>query len=507
MVSPSEELELMRREEDEKRAFDEVLSSDPMRSAGGLSSRTSHPSRPFTRQSIDDLADAEYAASFEGESDDMLMVDRERIQEMENEKSRYMSMFYSSVRDLRRYDHALRSERNLFCGQGNFVASASSHVTVALITALTADPGKVDHLDPLLSSPTRVYQPYVSRLHRPMALQQLKMDEASSRGTELGRTKQHIEELDGHPLYGWEQILMLQVVFDLLDSERKGSITLSQLLKVTTHPEARSIVRFTLFGTYIKLRQEALFSFMFKDQRQGMESRVDLKTFIGGLKAVSTEKSVPARRIRLNDEHVTFCMRPESSKSRLAFNSLHRKAFLRRVLKAGDFVWALFFEGVMRFPAIIDSIGDDGTYTVKYLLSATKIKSHMDQPTTSSRIRVPLSDSDILPVLPLDEDGVLGYVFDDIDVEHTGKLNCQYILDQLKRERYQNVIKSSLALGTLVLDDHAPLNIKPENQKSFHLIALQLYYDKAGLSEGMLSRLDFVEIGTFIVDFVSFNVM
>lgn len=215
---------------------------------------------------------------------------------------------------------------------------------------------------------------------------------------------------------------------------------------------------------------------------------------------------IPARRIRLTDEHISFCMHPDSYNIQFVFNSLHRKAFLRRTLKVGDFVWALFFEGVTRFPAIIESIGDDGTYTVKYLLSAVKIKSHTDQSGASARLRAPASDTDFLPVLPLDEDGVLGYVFDDIDSEKFRKLNCQYILDQLKCERYQNVIKSSLALGTLILDDHAPLNIKPENQKSFHLIALQLYYDKAGLSDGMLTRLDFIEIGMFIVDIVSFNV-
>ena len=505
MRSPTDELRTMRLEEERKRVYDQSLSllassceRGPF-SAGG-------PSRPFTRQFLDDSNSSEYATSFEEEFDGMLFDEGEADRAIEDEKSKYMAMFNTSVRDLSKHKDVLQSKRSLFCGQRNFFATSSSQISLALMDALTADPSKVDPLHPSLSSPTRVYKPYVSRFHRSPVLQRLHTDVNILPKDHAVPIQRYLEELDGHPLYGWEQVLMLTIIFELLDTDRHGSISMTQLLKISTHSEARSIIRYTLFGTYLKLRQEALFSFMFKDQRNGMDSRIDMKTFVGGLKAVSIEKNVPARLIRLNEEHKAICLHPERHKRRNLFNSLHRKAFLRRTLKVGDFVWALFFEGVVWFPAVIESIGDDGTYTVRYLLSATKIKAEQDKPDPLSRLRYPVSDVGFLPVLPLDEDGVLEYVFDDIDVEKNGVLNCQYILDQLKGERYQNVVKASLALGTLILDDHAPLNVKPENQKSFHLIALQLFYDKANLSNNYLSRLDFVEIGKFIVDIVSFNV-
>ena len=94
MATASEELQHMRREESDKRAFDEATQRDPSRSGGGLSSRSSHPSRPFTRQSLDDLACCEDASLFEGELNDILLADQERMQRTEDEKSKYMSMFY-----------------------------------------------------------------------------------------------------------------------------------------------------------------------------------------------------------------------------------------------------------------------------------------------------------------------------------------------------------------------------------------------------------------------------
>jgi hypothetical protein len=299
---------------------------------------------------------------------------------------------------------------------------------------------------------------------------------------------------------------MLKVLFDMLDVEGKSSISLPQLLAVSKSEGTRSIVRYTLFNAWIKLRQEAFFSFMFQSESADGERRITYKCLVEGLKAASREDNVRTKFIRLDQEHRAICFQSKHHIGELNRNSLHKKAYLRRLLHVGDLVWALFGGGATWFPAVIEEICEDGTYHVSYPLSAKRIKQkarnhfNRDHPLNAPKSREKLS------VVPADEAKVCAYVYDQLDVHGRGQLDCQHLLNLLRTEAYSDVVKSSLAIGTLLLDDLAPLNVVSSEQTSFHQIILQLYFAKANEADGMITKIDFVEIGQLAVDLITYNV-
>jgi hypothetical protein len=301
---------------------------------------------------------------------------------------------------------------------------------------------------------------------------------------------------------------MVKVVFDMIDTQGSGLISHSQLVSIRQNAEAMSIIRFTLFGTWFKLRLDALFSVLFKDPNDHENSRINFKTLVGGLKAAAKEKYVSARFVRTDEEHKQLSSTTHSQRmhSLRSGNSLVRRARLARVLEVGEVVWTLYAEGVVWFPAVIEEICTDGSYNVTYPLSATKIKARRKMRNNVSQT-IGLNSTEFkAKTIPADEDKVCEYVFDLIDENKTGEMDCQYLLNRLRSDVFTDVVKSSVALGTLILDDNAPLNVSTENQTSFHQIGLQLYYDKASFNNDKITKLEFIEIGKYLVEMISYNV-
>lgn len=423
----------------------------------------------------------------------------------EEQKANYMKTFYSNPYQPADELLATKFDRTLFCGQGNSFAKNSANVRTLLVEALRSDYHKSGE-SVLNSAPNKIYRPYVSRATPPLYTSTNKPRERIQSLESSFRLHSHVDAIDGHPLYGWEQVLILKVIFDLMDIEGLGSLTLTQVLGIYKHEEAKALIAFTLYGSWFKLRQEMLFSFLFREQQMS-ESRLSFKTFVAGMKAVSKELSVNTNRIRLDEEHRAITQRAGLRAGDILGNTLERRAHLRRFLRVGDLVWGLFGNGVTWFPAVIEEVCTDGTYHLSYPLSAKRIKqvAHKTITFLRSTMVAPKNEGKIKPV-PFDEGKICECVFDIIDEGKQGQLECQFLLEQLAAHRFSDIVKSSLAIATLVLDDRASLLVAPSERKSLHQIILQLYYDKAELNGGMITRVDFIEIGLIAVDLIAYNV-
>lgn len=316
-----------------------------------------------------------------------------------------------------------------------------------------------------------------------------------------------MDDIDGHPLYGWEQLLVLRAIFDKLDIERKGSIALAQLLTVNTNPATASLVQFTLFGAWCKLRQASLFNGLFKHYVEGAGC-IDFKALSAGLSKISREISVHSQFVRLDAEHLQECAYTgPTRKTKLASHAIYRKAYLKRALKIGDIVWGLFAGGVRWFPAVIDDLFSDGTYSLVYPLSAKHVRLRTNKHTTFLRKSIAaVSSSGVIKPVGLSEERLLAHVFDLADSDSVGSIDSQQLLDTLKTRKYSEIVRSSLALATLAMDDHSALVMDGAQRTSLHQIVLHLYYSKAALNDGKVSKAEFVQIGLFAVDLVAYNV-
>ena len=92
-------------------------------------------------------------------------------------------------------------------------------------------------------------------------------DQSTLEGPQLnvvGQGPSHNEELDGHPVYKWDQEMILRAAFTAMDVEQKGKLILSDFINSLNTEAVVYLLRFTVFGAWVKLRQWHMFETIFE---------------------------------------------------------------------------------------------------------------------------------------------------------------------------------------------------------------------------------------------------
>ena len=106
---------------------------------------------------------------------------------------------------------------------------------------------------------------------------------------------------------------------------------------------------------------------------------------------------------------------------------------------------------------------------------------------------------------PADETQMCAFVFDQLNTAGSGRMDGQELLISLQSTACAGLVKASVVMATLVLDDTAPLHIAPSESKSLHQITLRLFYDLIAQNEGTISRAEFLELCKLISELVAYN--
>lgn len=221
-------------------------------------------------------------------------------------------------------------------------------------------------------------------------------------------------EIDGHPLFKWDQIQLLQAVFSLLDTNKKNYLTEEELCGLTSNSNnVHSLLKYTVFWAPLKKKKWSFFeSLLQNDTDATIESRSNsLPVLKRGLskgpkssekhlfsgeqtfKRVSTfavwetaanqlcqQTNVSLRHIRSHEQHEdvirsiygksgttskgttmngsTAAIKPiaaVSSAPQLRL-PLEREYYLSRKINIGDTVWGLHQHGILWLPAVVRSI-------------------------------------------------------------------------------------------------------------------------------------------------------
>jgi len=203
------------------------------------------------------------------------------------------------------------------------------------------------------------------------------------------RKPPHVPIIDGHIEHKWDQELMLNLAFIESDIGNKGYLTLDELLEAVGSDSVNELLRYTVFGSYLKLRHWWFFEDMYRNRSNmfvTIEAEVESNTpeqtiFCDGVtyadwmncaKRSSFESRVPLRHIRLQEEHMdiaTSGLYPNIlSEEEELFTSPtgdpgiyyatvpEREHRCARLIEEGDCVWALHRGGSVWLPAVIKAI-------------------------------------------------------------------------------------------------------------------------------------------------------
>jgi hypothetical protein len=222
--------------------------------------------------------------------------------------------------------------------------------------------------------------------------------------------KKHIPKLDGHPLYKWDQEIILKTVFRKLDARRRGFITLEDLGQIAQNVGVQQLLAFTVFGAWVKKKAWKKFvqlcdnmeitslSLLSNGRDSGApgvhsggipsgnmigrefsnrERTVSAQQWLNAGLKVAHEYSVSRMHVRTEEEHRAIVMnelrRDEgeistaawfAEYSRDSLRGLERHANIIRTIQEGDCIWALHGRGTLWMPAVVERvIQTDGAST------------------------------------------------------------------------------------------------------------------------------------------------
>jgi hypothetical protein len=74
----------------------------------------------------------------------------------------------------------------------------------------------------------------------------------AEKAKDLGEDKKHMEEVDGHLEFKWDQDMMLRAAFKKMDKTRKGVLYIEDVALVAHDKELQALLKWSVFGTWIK---------------------------------------------------------------------------------------------------------------------------------------------------------------------------------------------------------------------------------------------------------------
>jgi hypothetical protein len=324
-------------------------------------------------------------------------------------------------------------------------------------------------------------------------------DQAASRATLRGKDKllershklrnmpqllaepKHTDELDGHPVHKWDQRHILRTVFTMLDKKGEGSVLKSTMSMIEVDHTIHALLRFTVFGAWIKQRKFGEFLKIFdkvtaentkkaqksgenqnisqqqpeddsqqqQPQQQGQgqgqgQARMTVNQWVTAAREhAALEHGVKVGRIRTDEEHKqlssaraqedwSMLLDTEGGSGQAWFAENFRRrisvplrdARLRRCLTRGDAVWGLHHSGCFWLPAVVESAASDGSaYTLRYPLTTHELQA----------ARMTSSSKQFIPDLRANALELSAYSSDSVPVKPctTEIETCSYVFDRI----------------------------------------------------------------------------
>lgn len=216
----------------------------------------------------------------------------------------------------------------------------------------------------------------------------------------------HVEFLDGHEIYKWDQEQLLRIAFTRLDFSREGTLSLANVANVANKVDVQALLRFTVFGSLLKRKRWAHFLSLvsMKSNSSSAGGAVTLSGWMAAARSVALEDNVPPKWVRSDMEHRRIILSTHesanpvwshllssggfiettrdakmyamlfASQSRSRLWSSERDAALRLQVSVGDVAWGLHGGGVVWLPAVVERINADGTFALSYPLSQRSLQ-------------------------------------------------------------------------------------------------------------------------------------
>jgi hypothetical protein len=221
-------------------------------------------------------------------------------------------------------------------------------------------------------------------------------------GPAISPQAEHIEMLDGHPMYKWDQKAILEAAFLRMGGESSGQqpgddaaqqkttdkTTASSSSSTTTttisaadvsakinDPVILALLRYTVFGVWCKRRQWSKFESLFR-----LRSEVTIEEFWAAAHAECTEDGVTVDYLRSDATHTElgYMVGPWiqlighgssgwfAGSTRQALWRAAEEDALKKNLTPGSYVWCLRQRSCQWLPAVVTQCHPNGTYTVTY---------------------------------------------------------------------------------------------------------------------------------------------
>jgi len=133
----------------------------------------------------------------------------------------------------------------------------------------------------------------------------------------------HNPAIEGHVEFNWDQELLLQLAFALMDSEKKGRLAVEEFNQIANNTAIHSLLRFTVFWSFIKRKQWSFFLSMFRNadikptipllgehnESESDDIRISYLTYsdwMATASRISRERGVKLRHIRSQEEHAAI---------------------------------------------------------------------------------------------------------------------------------------------------------------------------------------------------------
>lgn len=360
---------------------------------------------------------------------------------------------------------------------------------------------------------------------------ELKMKALSAKAKAAAASKAslHVEALDGHPKYRWDQEVTLRAAFRALDtSGNRQYLSYSDFVdNIASNQIVNDLLLFTVFGSWLKRKQWNVFHDLFVNSENNSNNKdettplhpsslnITLDDWIYAARNIAFENRKQRRHIRTETEHtqisnVSDNLQAEgwyASQSRRQSISSEKAATMSRVVSVGDVVFSLYGGGIMWLPAVVTKINEhDDISGISYDLSYFMTQQDLQQCRHDATAR-PLN---ILPSeLPTQifipkplalEKTVCENVYDMVDVERSNKLNANTLLEALRSKMMVRVISSSVALSMIVQGASST-----DSAARSHILPLPIAEAFLSLFPSTISRSEFTEFALYAVDLHNFN--
>jgi len=275
--------------------------------------------------------------------------------------------------------------------------------------------------------------------------------------------------LEGHPIYKWDQEKVLKHLFGLIDKKNLGFIDFKSFSKALSDKTIQRHLRFTIMGSWIKLKSWDMFQAIFNVQNSelysnNIDKKISCMELIEATRSAIYEDYIPSKYVRTLEEHrgislnqslnsfEEFSPKYYAELSRNALFRSQRDSIITYHIKKGDLVWGLYAMACEWLPAEVREVNNDGTYDLKYLLTEVEITIIRNNTASRKLLYSPPSEDEICLDMSdvINDKRLLEKTFDIIDTDKLGYLNAHYLLDRLKDSFFEKIVQASVSLSLLL---------------------------------------------------------